>query len=294
MPPVLPPALRALLVERFGALHAVAQVSGGDTSSAARVDTPAGRLFVKWGRGHAARSYAPEADGLRALATAAPESIVVPEVLAQAPETGDAPGYLALPWLAPGRPSPRNWGRFGESLAALHAAPVLVDGYGWTRDNYLGLAPQRNGVHDEWPAFYAAQRLDAIRAHVRGLGRWQITWDEPLDALIADLPGCLPAKPAAALVHGDLWRGNAHALADGRFALIDPAVYVGHGEVDLALSEMFGGFPREFYEGYRSVTPEVPGYPDRRDVYQLYHWMMHLAVSAGYGAQVGASLRGLA
>lgn len=265
-------------------------MGGGDTSSAARVETPAARLFVKWGRGHAAASYAPEADGLRALAAAAPAEIVVPEVLATAPATEDAPGYLVLPWLEGGRPTRGDWAGFGESLAALHGRDTEVDGYGWTRDNYLGLAPQRNDRHGDWPTFYGTQRLDAIRRHARDIGRWQSRWDVPLDKLIADLPNRLPAKPHTALVHGDLWSGNAHALADGRFALIDPAVYVGHAEVDLALSEMFGGFASAFYAGYYSVLPEEAGYAERRGVYQLYHWMMHLAVSAGYGAQVEASL----
>ena len=214
----------------------------------------------------------------------------MPEVLATAPESADTPGYLVLPWLEPGRPSPTSWRRFGESLAELHARAAPQPDYGWTADNYLGLAPQHNEARDDWPDFYATQRLGAIREYVRSIGRWERRWDAPLDKLLLDLPNRLPARPHAALVHGDLWSGNAHALADGRFALIDAAVYVGHGEVDLALSEMFGGFAPGFYEGYRRVTPEASGYAQRRDVYQLYHWMMHLAVSAGYGTRVAGML----
>ena len=290
---MLPASLREALEVEFGVVQGVVAVSGGDTSSAARVEAGGGVYFVKWGRGQAASSYAPEADGLRALAAAAPEGIFVPEVLATAPQRGEEPGYLVLPWLQPGRPGGGGWRRFGESLAMLHLHAAALDGYGWTRDNYLGLAPQRNGVCATWPEFYATQRLGAIREYVRGMGQWDARWDARLDRLLADLPARLPAEPRASLVHGDLWSGNAHALADGRFALIDPAVYVGHAEVDLAATTLFGGYAPGFYEGYRSILPEEAGHRERERIYQLYHWMMHLVVSTGYGMQVGASLRAL-
>ena len=292
---MLPTSVAEALAVRFGPVARARPVGGGDTSAAAHARFGDDRAaFVKWGRGHAARSYVPEADGLRALRSAAPAGIVVPEVLAQADETDACPGYLALEWLVEGHASPDDWRRFGGDLARLHGRTADLDGYGWTRDNYLGRAPQANAVRSGWPAFYGEQRLGAMRAYVAGLGRWRRAWDVRFDRVVASLPERL-ALPAGApegrgLVHGDLWRGNAFALRDGRFALVDPAVYVGRGEVDLALSELFGGFPPAFYAGYDAVRPRVPGYAGRRDVYQLYHLVMHLAVSAGYGEQVGALL----
>lgn len=290
----LPPDLRDALVEQFGTLAEVRSVGGGDTSAAAEVVLADGeRLFVKWGTGRAGDSYAPEADGLRALAASAPATLVVPRAIARAAPEGAEVGYLVLPWLASGRPSRDDWWRFGESLARLHSAPSPLGGYGWARDNYLGRAPQPNPVASDWPAFYAEARLGAIREHVRGLGRWQRAWDERFDRLLASLPARLPRRPPPALVHGDLWGGNALALADGRFALIDPAVYVGHAEVDLAMTELFGGFPEPFYTGYWGVVPRAPGYEGRRDLYQLYHLTMHLVVSGGYANGVETTLRRL-
>lgn len=290
----LPPDLRQALVEQFGTLAETRSVGGGDTSAAAEVVLAGGkRLFVKWGTGHAGDSYAPEADGLQALAAAAPATVLVPRVLARAEPIGNDVGYLVLPWLVSGRPSRDEWWRFGESLARLHGAPSPLEGYGWTRDNYLGRAPQPNTVVRDWPVFYADARLGAIREHVRRLGRWQRAWDERFDRLLASLPERLPRRPPPALVHGDLWGGNALALADGRFALVDPAVFVGHAEVDLAMTELFGGFPEAFYAGYGSVTPLEPGYEERRDVYQLYYLAMHLVVSASYASRVEAVLRQL-
>lgn len=284
----LPPELRGRLTARFGRLDSAVAVAGGDTSAAARVTTAAGeRLFVKWGHGHAGRSYGPEVDGLRALAAAAPADVVVPEVLAYAAPAGEAPGFLAQRWLdAAGGGDGAAWARLGEGLAGLHAAAAPGEGYGWARDNFLGRLPQVNASAPTWPEFYARARLGAVREHVRAVGLWRGAWDGAYDGLLADLPHRLPERPARALVHGDLWAGNALVLADGRCALLDPAVYVGHAEVDLALAELFGGFPADFFAGYRAAAPPEPGYPARRDVYQLYHLVMHLLVSPGYAGAV--------
>ena len=83
-----------------------------------------------------------------------------------------------------------------------------------------------------------------------------------------------PEKPS--LVHGDLWSGNFITGSDGQAWLIDPAVYVGHAEADLAMTELFGGFHPRFYAAYREVNPLQPGYEQRRDLYNLYHLLNHL------------------
>ncbi len=279
-----------MLRQSFGAVRRVEAVGGGDTSAAVRVQTENGELFVKWGSGFAGNSYLAEADGLRALREAAPKSLYVPEVLLVKNAEAGLDGLLVMPWLDTRRPEGRDWQCFGESLALLHQHTARNDDYGWYRDNFLGLAPQCNESYDDWPDFFGQSRLAAMRDHIRSLDRWRAEWDGALDALIRDLPHRLPAKPHAALVHGDLWRGNTLCLSDGRFALIDPAVYAGHAEVDLAMTHLFGGFPAPFYEGYASVEPVRAGAEDRRAIYQLYHLMMHLAVSEGYGHAVGAAL----
>ena len=98
-------------------------------------------------------------------------------------------------------------------------------------------------------------------------------------------------RPEASLLHGDLWSGNAGFTQDGP-VIFDPAVYYGDREADLAMTELFGGFPRSFYDAYDAEWPLPQGYEIRKEVYNLYHLLNHLNLfGAGYLAQVQATLR---
>ena len=115
------------------------------------------------------------------------------------------------------------------------------------------------------------------------------------EILLARLPQVLaPAEEdGPSLLHGDLWGGNILAIGAGEPALIDPSVYRGHREVDLAMSELFGGFDREFYDTYDTLRPLRPGYRElRRGIYQLYYLLVHVNLFGdGYVAHTGATLR---
>ena len=287
----LPAAVRALVEDRCGAVQSVRAIGGGDVSQAARVETAAGAVVAKWGPAPAGDTYPAEAEGLAALAAQAGTDLVVPAPLAFAAPAAGAPGVLLLPWLEPGRAAPPDWRRFGAALAGLHRQPAPGTGYGWGRDNWIGSKPQRNGWQASWPAFVGEQRLRAQAEIVRPRGVWDAAWDPLLDRLVARLPELLPETPPRSLLHGDLWAGNALATADGRFALIDPAVSVGHREADLALTELFGGFAAPFYEGYREAWPLEPGYPERREIYNLFHLINHLTHGPGYRAPVARTLQ---
>lgn len=78
--------------------------------------------------------------------------------------------------------------------------------------------------------------------------------------------------------------------SSGRPWLIDPAAYVGHPEADLAMTELFGGFDRAFYDAYREEAGIDPGYEDRRDLYNLYHLLNHLNL---FGGGYLSSVRGV-
>ena len=309
----LPEAVRQCVERVAGPVRAVAAVGGGDVaapspagvSRAARVEAGGRTVFAKWGGGAAGQTYAAEAEGLAALAAAAGPGLVVPAPLATVAPERDAPGVLVLPWIEPGRPGADGWRRFGAALAELHRAPAPGDGrYGWGADNWIGSKPQRNGWGPSWPAFFGERRLRAQAETVRARGAWDAAWDPLLDRLLARLPDLLPAAPAPSLLHGDLWAGNALATgpptagpptagppAAGRFALVDPAVSVGHREADLAMTELFGGFAAPFYDGYRDAWPLEPGYPERREVYNLYHLINHLTHGPAYRQPVEATLR---
>ncbi len=286
----LPAPILSALEAAVGPVQSARSVGGGDVSFAACVETSSRTVFAKWGTGDAGRTYAAEATGLEALAQVAGPDLEVPVPLVARTATDLEAGLLVLPWLEVGSPSRSDWHRFGAALAELHRSAAPGEGYGWDADNWIGSKPQQNGWLGSWPAFFGERRLVAQAETVRQRGAWDASWDRLLDRLVSRLNDFLPETPPRSLVHGDLWSGNALALED-RFALIDPAVYVGHREVDLAMTELFGGFAPSFYDGYKEAWPLEDGYPERREIYNLYNLINHLTHGAGYRRPVEATLR---
>ncbi|NNF72565.1 MAG: phosphotransferase, partial [Rhodobacteraceae bacterium] len=271
---MLPPDVEMYLEAHLGAsVEGVTPVGGGCIAHACRVTTAKGRVFVKYGDGEVARSFPAEAEGLAVLRAAA-SPLVIPEVRGLRAGTEDAHGVLVLEWIEPGTQGPHFWTAFAEGLAALHTNTDAQ--YGFDTNNFIGRTPQRNARSSDWPGFFGAHRLSAQATRARRGGRWLRAWDRPFEALLARLPDLLPAQPPAALLHGDLWGGNFMVDADGRAVLVDPAVYYGHAETDLAMTQLFGGFDPHFYAAYRAAAPMTPGYAERRDVYNLYHRLNHL------------------
>jgi len=171
----------------------------------------------------------------------------------------------------------------GRRLAALHRH--TGDGFGWHRDNTIGATPQPNDAAGDWIDFYRHRRLafQLSLAARRGLGRRALAKGE---RILDRLPGFFPGyRPDPSLLHGDLWGGN-YGYADGQPVLFDPAVYHGDREADLAMTELFGGFPAEFHAAYRETWPLDPGYPVRRTLYNLYHVLNHYNLfGGGYAGQ---------
>ena len=162
--------------------------------------------------------------------------------------------------------------RLGETLAELHRhrAPQ----YGGERDNFLGASLQRNVWDDDWAKFFIQYRLTPQLD-------WAVDrsplWLERVRGLLKTrIPAILGGhQPIPSLLHGDLWHGNVGLLSGGIPVIFDPAVYYGDRETDLAMTEMFGGFPIPFYQAYDRVWAREEGYTERREVYQLYHWLNH-------------------
>lgn len=161
---------------------------------------------------------------------------------------------------------------------------------GWFEDNFIGTNPQYNPWSTDWHEFFATQRLgqqtkmafdnQLINCQtVQQIERIQYKLDQYLPSYpLTDSSG----QPRPSLVHGDLWAGNAMLgntsanSSDVLGYLIDPAVYVGHPETDLALTQLFGGFNEEFYEVYASYNLVEAGFTERVDLYNLYHYLNHL------------------
>lgn len=169
--------------------------------------------------------------------------------------------------------------RLGETLGQIHQLPHHC--YGFERDNYIGLSPQLNIESDSWGHFFVEYRL---RYQVSRIGHPDIRerFEKILEQSRAGLTDWLDTScRRPSLLHGDLWSGNA--LFDDECAwLIDPAVYYGDREADIAMTEMFGGFGPAFYEGYYSVCPKTPSYTRKREIYNLYHYLNHYNLFGGW------------
>jgi fructosamine-3-kinase len=264
-------------------LRSAGKVGGGCIHQAFRVVDGGGRSwFVKVNDASRADLFAAEVDGLEALARS---PLRLPQVICSG--VAGAQCFLALEWLALGAGTPRAYAQLGEGLARLHA--ITGTQFGWRRDNYIGATPQANGAEDAWPRFFANARLAPQLALARQNGHAALCAKG--ENLLAALPALFGAHaPRPALLHGDLWGGNAAFLSDGTPVVFDPAVHYGDREADLAMTELFGGFPQAFYAAYRAHAPLDPGYRVRKTLYQLYHVINHANLFGGAYAAQAASM----
>lgn len=291
--PAVEDAIRAHHGNAFRITH-TAPASGGCIHTAMTVSDAAGtRYFVKLGPAHCAPMFAAEADGLAAIA--ASDSFRTPAVIALGAEgeqdTAGQPGghaFLVLEHLElhPVQ-SATDGARFAEALVAMHRRTGEI--FGWPRDNFIGRSPQHNAPHANWAHFFAEHRLrpQLVLARDKGFGG---ELHKQGERLLPRIPALfLDYRPRESLVHGDLWHGNAAMLADGTPVLFDPAIHHGDRESDLAMSELFGGFPASFYATYRKAWPLHEDYEQRKLLYSLYHVLNHLNLfGRGY---LGEALR---
>ena len=228
--------------------------------------------FLKINDSAFADAFAAEADGLAALRAA---GVRAPAPLAHG--VAEEVAFLVLEYLA--LDSGGDFAALGAMLAAAHrhAGPR----FGWPRDNYIGASTQHNGWCDDWAQFWRERRL---------LPQIELAKRRGFELEMPPVEKILERhRPAPSLLHGDLWSGNA-GFAGGP-VVFDPAVYYGDRETDLAMSELFGGFPRAFYAAYEEAFPLAPGYERRKPLYNLYHLLNHLNLfGGGYLAQVKEAL----
>lgn len=250
-------------------------VGGGSINTTYVWQHPEQTLFIKFNRPEGQAMFAAEATALRAIASV--EAIRVPLPLLWG-VVEDA-SFLILEYLPLTRSG--DWWQMGVELAQLHLKGK-GDRYGWMENNTIGATPQINPWSDHWGEFFRDARLryQFDLARRRG-GRFP-----QAEMLLALIPERLNHEPTPTLVHGDLWSGNAAFCRTGEPVIFDPASYYGDREVDLAMSELFGGFPAAFYEGYAATYPLVAGYQQRKTIYNLYHILNHFNLFGGsYAAQ---------
>jgi len=248
---------------------ASAPLHGGDLSEVSRLDLGDGTRVV------AKAGPLVEVEA-RMLQTMAGAGAFVPRVIAL------ARGMMVIEYLPEAPPGRDGWAALGTNLAQLHEA--TGPRYGWDEDYAFGAATMPNARADDWPAFWGERRLLAWPERLPG------DLAARVEALVKRLPDLLPQRPPAALLHGDLWSGNV-LFTEGSAAMIDPACYYGHGEVDLAMLHLFGRPGPGFAEGYGAAEP---GWEERRAVYQLWPALVHLRLfGGGYRGMVEACLGAL-
>jgi protein-ribulosamine 3-kinase len=259
---------------------AYSSVAGGDINRAWKLqlrDTHGDMalFFVKQNRAELAEMFTAEAEGLAELARN-PE-LRIPAVIAQG--IADDHAYLVLEHIAFGHGSTESAVQLGQGLAAQHQ--LRAANYGWHRDNTIGSTAQLNPWAEDWIEFYRKHRLGTQLELAQRNGapsRLLRAGEQLQDALpqfFADY------TPSPSLLHGDLWGGNWGTDQHGMPVLFDPAVYFGDREADLAMTELFGGFPSDFYAAYNEAFPLDPGYRSRKDLYNLYHILNHFNLFGG-------------
>lgn len=252
-------------------------VGGGDINDASCLELSSGkRVFVKSNTLANSAFFDAEEAGLRAIAST--DTVRTPVLLAKGRDEVKKKSFLMMDMIESAHPLPDRWEVFGRQLAAMHRADTSAftccGRFGFLSDNFIGASPQINSCRDTWLSFFRECRLEPqIRMASRYFGddvlAKVIRFLDKLDEILIE-----PEYPS--LLHGDMWSGNIMVGDDGRMMLIDPAVYVGHAEADLAMTELFGRLPGAFYKAYDEEAHIAAGYEQRREIYNLYHLLNHL------------------
>jgi len=267
-------ALESLLGQR---IQSVARVSGGDINDAFELGLADQRsVFLKTNAQAPRTMFAAEARGLEFLREA--NALRIPEVLAvSAAEEG--PAFLLLEFIRSAKRRPGFDEQLGRGLAELHhfGAPQ----FGCSDQNFIGRLVQENRPRATWPDFYREQRLEPqLRAAVTA-GRAPLALERKFEQLFKILPQLVGEPEPPARLHGDLWSGNLHVDERGTPCLIDPAVYGGHREMDLAMMRLFGGFSERVFAAYAEAFPLSPGHAERVRLCQIYPLLVHVNLFGG-------------
>jgi protein-ribulosamine 3-kinase len=261
-------------------------VGGGCINQAVRVDYGDSRYLVKLSSAGQAWMFAAEALGLQELRQC--KALRIPEPVCWGDDGQSS--FIVMEYLD--LDGHGDAAALATGLANLHR--ITRPEFGWVRDNTIGATLQVNTPAADWVDFWRDNRLGFqldLAARNGAGGRLQSQGER----LLAAFPQLFTEyTPAASLLHGDLWGGNQAFTRSGEPAIFDPAVYYGDREADIAMTELFGGFSRDFYAAYREHYPLDSGYSIRKQFYNLYHILNHFNMfGGGYLSQAQGMLDSL-
>jgi fructosamine-3-kinase len=282
LPDALKNAVELTLTAQFekpvGILE-IRSVGGGCINEAYSLKTNIGKYFIKYNSASAYPGmFEKEAAGLKLLADT--KTIEIPKVLSSG--ENDTNAYLLLQYIESGESSRNFWNDFGTKLADLHRN--TKDYFGLDHDNYIGSLVQKNNPHPDFFSFFISQRVEPQLKEARNKGSFSLSETRYFDSLFNTIHNIIPAEKPA-LIHGDLWSGNFMVTQNGSSCLIDPAVYYGHREADIAMTQLFGGFDPEFYHTYNQTWPMENNWQKRMDIFNLYPLLVHVNLFGGSYAQ---------
>jgi protein-ribulosamine 3-kinase len=259
---------------------------GGCINHGGRLQTTTRDYFLKWNDAEKFPGmFEAEAKGLRLLKE--PDAISIPEVVVHG-VVGQFQ-FLVLEFIEAKSKQESYWEALGEQLARLHRVSSRT--FGLDHNNFIGSLIQINSPTKAWIEFFIEKRLDVQLKQAMKYGKISPVVEKQFQILFQKLPSLLPEEKPS-LLHGDLWSGNLITNDKGMPCLVDPAVYFGNREIELAFTELFGGFSDRFYEVYDAQFKLEPGYRDRMELYQLYPLMVHVNLfGGGYVAQVVSILK---
>ena len=241
-------------------------IVGGCINNAIKINTDKGLFFVKWNTNAKANMFQTEYNGLKVLKDT--NTIRIPNVLCFDDD------FLILEFIPPSNPNNAFWEVFGQKLALMHKQTHSK--FGLDFDNYIGSLYQDNTQNKNWTEFFIQNRMQTQLS----IGNFSGTLLSDFDKLFQKLPNLFPnEKPA--LLHGDLWNGNFLAKNGDTPMLIDPAIYYGNREIDIAMSKLFGGFNSDFYFAYNESHPLENGWKERIQICNLYPLLVHVNLFGG-------------
>ena len=252
-------------------------LSGGCISNAYKINTKDGNsFFLKYNYSASGNMFIAEAHGLKELDKAG--VITIPKVV------GFDKDFILLELIDSSGKSKNFSEDFGRKFAQLHK--FNNEYYGFYEDNFIGSNPQinipDNDENKNWTHFYFNKRIlyqyhlaERLGNSTSELKKAISLLENKIDSIVTDNG----EKPS--LLHGDLWGGNYMVDKNGSACLIDPAVYYGNREADLAMTKLFGGYDSKFYNAYNEEYPLPDGYNYRENIYKLYHVLNHLNLFGG-------------